>query len=198
MREFSLDLDKITKTIFFCKKVFVSTCLHCFNAATPLEVDRVCLSRIKMVNNVNSLEGLHIDLSMEKILLEYPLECLPSKLNKRTGKALRCPFEAIDLNLYEEGARITFHTTLPRIQPWLKVLSIFYYDNLGKQDNIKLSWSDIPETWSDRHDAANCILIEVKNLDETLKYNLTFFVTTGTIRAQGSQYRLFTDKHFPT
>jgi hypothetical protein len=23
-------------------------------------------------------------------------------------------------------------------------------------------------------------------------------VTTGTIRAQGSQYRLFTDKHFPT
>jgi hypothetical protein len=36
MREFSLDLDKITKTIFFCKKVFVSTCLHCFNAATPL------------------------------------------------------------------------------------------------------------------------------------------------------------------
>jgi hypothetical protein len=48
------------------------------------------------------------------------------------------------------------------------------------------------------HDAANCILIEVKNLDETLKYNLTFFVTTGTIRAQGNQYRLFTDKHFPT
>jgi hypothetical protein len=37
MREFSLDLDKITKTIFFCKKVFVSTCLHCFNAATPLK-----------------------------------------------------------------------------------------------------------------------------------------------------------------
>jgi hypothetical protein len=36
MREFSLDLDKITKTIFFCKKVFVSTCLRCFNAATPL------------------------------------------------------------------------------------------------------------------------------------------------------------------
>ena len=120
-----------------------------------------------MADNVNSLEGLHIDLSMEKILLEYPLECLPSKLNKRTGKALRCPYEAIDLNLYEEGARmITFHTTLPRIQPWIKVLSIFYYDNLGKQDNIKLSWSDIPETWSDRHDAANCILIEVKNLDE--------------------------------
>ena len=61
------------------------------------EVDRVCLSRIKMADNVNSLEGLHIDLSMEKILLEYPLECLPSKLNKRTGKALRCPYEAIDL-----------------------------------------------------------------------------------------------------
>jgi hypothetical protein len=39
---------------------------------------------------------------------------------------------------------------------------------------------------------SNCILIEVKNLDETLKYNLTFFVTTGTIRAQGSQYRLLT------
>jgi hypothetical protein len=51
----------------------------------------------------------------------------------------------------------------------------------------KHSRGDIPETWSDRHDAANCILIEVKNLDETLKYNLTFFVTTGTIRAQGIQ-----------
>jgi hypothetical protein len=44
-----------------------------------------------MADNANSLEGLHIDLSMENFLLEYPLECLPSKLNKRTGKALRCP-----------------------------------------------------------------------------------------------------------
>ena len=38
MREFSLDLDKITPKKLFCKKVFVSTCLHCFNAATPLPV----------------------------------------------------------------------------------------------------------------------------------------------------------------
>ena len=28
------------KTIFFCKKIFVSTCLHCFNAATSLAVTK--------------------------------------------------------------------------------------------------------------------------------------------------------------
>jgi hypothetical protein len=42
------------------------------------------------------------------------------------------------------------------------------------------------------------ISINVTKKRITCNVNLTFFVTTGTIRAQGSQYRLFTDKHFPT
>ena len=41
MREFSLDMDKITKKKSFVSKVFVSTCLHCFNAATPLKCNCV-------------------------------------------------------------------------------------------------------------------------------------------------------------
>lgn len=145
-----------------------------------------------------TIEKLHIDLSMSNILNEYPIEHLPNKLNKRTGKAKNCPFENIDLKMYEESAHmITFHTSLPRLQYWIKALSILYYENLGKLEGVEIKWSDIPEKWSDRNDTANSIFIEVETPDGTLIYNVTLFVSTGTIRVQGSRYRLFTDKYFP-
>jgi hypothetical protein len=106
--------------IFLCRIQKLTACVI---------VDRVCLSRIKMADNVSSLEGLHIDLSMEKILLEYPLECLPSKLNKRTGKALRCPYEAI-----QKCSKIASKIIAPRsLLPSTKLPGIFpvhYKQNL--------------------------------------------------------------------
>jgi hypothetical protein len=70
-------------------------------------------------------------------------------------------------------------------------------DNLRNEDDINLSWLKKPEIWADQHDQANRIIIGVENRDGTPKYTLTFYVTTGTICVQGTQYRLFTDEHFP-
>lgn len=53
---------------------------------------------------------LKIDTDMKNINDEYPVSCLPTKLNNRTGKARNCPFEAIDLNLYDDNAHISHYT----------------------------------------------------------------------------------------
>jgi hypothetical protein len=100
-------------------------------------------------------------------------------LNNRTGKARNCPFEAIDLNLYDDNAHIlAFHTTLERIQPQIKALSIFYFENENKHE---ISWRDEPDPWSNQNDVANSIVIEVADVNKILQYGITFFVTKWTI-----------------
>ncbi|CAC5412285.1 unnamed protein product [Mytilus coruscus] len=86
------------------------------------------------------LGKLKIDLSMDKTINAYPLSSLPLKQNTRSGKAKLSLFEQIDSNLYKEHAKIiTFYTNLDRIQPWIKTLDIYYYDNLGKELNMILN-----------------------------------------------------------
>ncbi|CAG2221419.1 ABCB1 [Mytilus edulis] len=143
------------------------------------------------------LGKLKIDLSMDKTINDYPLSSLPSKQNKRTGKAKLSLFEQIDPNLYDEHAKIiTFYTNLDRIQPWIKTLDIYYYDNLGKEPDYDIEWYDEPKTWENRNNSGNSVMIEVLKKGE-LQFNITFFVTTGTIRVQGSHYYEFVDIHFP-
>lgn len=149
------------------------------------------------LKNMASLNIDEIDLSWEKILSEYPPKDLPDKLNARTGKAKNCLFEQIDLNLYEEKAKIvTFHTDIKRIHPWIKTLHVFYYDFLGEQENLSINWHDEPKEWTDRNHSGNSIIIEVSQ-SEKLQYNITFFVTTGTLRVQGVNYLTFVNTHFP-
>ena len=132
---------------------------------------------------------------MKNINDEYPVSCLPTNLNNRTGKARNCPFEAIDLILYDDNAHmLAFHTTLERIQPWIKTLSIFYFENENKHE---ITWRDEPDPWSNQNDVANSIVIEVADVNKILQYGITFFVTTGTIRVQGSKYKHFAEKEFP-
>jgi hypothetical protein len=40
-------------------------------------------------------------------------------------------------------------------------------------------------------------VIEVADVNKILQYGITFFVTTGTIRVQGSKYKHFAEKEFP-
>jgi hypothetical protein len=123
---------------------------------------------------------------------------LPKKLNKRTGKARNSLFEEVDLKMYEKGANmVAFHTSIERIYPWIKTLDSFYYDHLGRSDSYIIKWYDEPEIWEDSTDSTNSIVVEVREKDNSLAYNVTFFITTGTIRAQGSKYMLFVEKHFP-
>lgn len=92
---------------------------------------------------------------------------------------------------------VTFHTDIHRLYPWIKTLDSFYYNHLGKCDEFNINWYDDPEIWENPSDNANSIVIEIRDNTNTLVYSITFFVTTGTIRAQGSKYMLFVEKHFP-
>ncbi|CAC5365975.1 unnamed protein product [Mytilus coruscus] len=134
---------------------------------------------------------------MDKTINDYPLSSLPSKQSKRTGKAKLSLFEQIDPNLYDEHAKlITFYTNLDRIQPWIKTLDIYYYDNLGKEPDYDIEWYDEPKTWENRNNSGNSVIFEVLKKGE-LQFKITFFVTTGTIRVQGSHYSEFVNIHFP-
>lgn len=80
------------------------------------------------------------DLGMKKTYEDYPKKFIPTKLNPRTGKAKNCQFENLDMNLYNSEARlVAFYTTVDRIYPWIKALSVFYYDHLGDSDQLKVT-----------------------------------------------------------
>lgn len=136
-------------------------------------------------------------MSINKICDEYPHSILPEHLNKRTGKAKNCLFEQINMELYEESAKIlTYHTSLERIHFWIKTLHLFYYEYLGGLDTFDVKWKDDPQDWTDRNYNGNSIIIELWE-DERMQFNITFFVTTGTVRVQGIKYKVFNDDHFP-
>jgi hypothetical protein len=135
---------------------------------------------------------------MDKILREYPAHVLPTKLHERTGKAKKKNlFEEIDTGLHQSDT-VTFHTSLDRVLPWIKALDYFYYQQLGNRKEVDIKWYDRPETWSDPEDN-NTIVIELyeNGGEENLLYNVTFFITTGTIRVQGKYHETFVQKHFP-
>lgn len=69
------------------------------------------------------MDQIQINLDMTKLQQDYPATSLPSKLNKRTGKAKKCQF-------VDPSARmLAFYTNIDRLQAWIKTLDIFYYDN---------------------------------------------------------------------
>jgi hypothetical protein len=58
----------------------------------------------ELIQNGSSVEN---DTDMKNINDEYPVSCLPTNLNNRTGKARNCPFEAIEgatVGCYYSGA----------------------------------------------------------------------------------------------
>lgn len=137
---------------------FVATCKlkYCTKTLILLQV------------NYCKMDDLLIDLNLDQIQRDYPVTCLPSSLNKRSGKANKCLYEELDLKLYEPAAKmVAFHTAINRIQPWLKTLDIFYYDNLGKEgSNYSVQWEDDPINWTDRNDANNKVTIQLHTLKD--------------------------------
>ncbi|CAC5421878.1 unnamed protein product [Mytilus coruscus] len=99
---------------------------------------------------VVGLDFDNIDLCMDKVLREYPVNIFPTNLNKRTGKAKKCLYKEIDVNLYEKEAKmVTFYTFLAHIHPWIKTLDLFYYEHMGINEQFDIIWFDVPTTWSD-------------------------------------------------
>ena len=147
------------------------------------------------------IEDLTIDLSMDRVMDEYPMSCLPNKLKHRTNKAKHCAFEEIDENLYEPAAKmIVYHTDITRIHAWIKAFEILYYNNLGNSDDEAVNWMDDPPNWKDSNSTANAIIIDYlsKNPDllNPLLFKITFYVTTGTIQVQGNKKDIFVHDHF--
>ncbi|CAC5392228.1 unnamed protein product [Mytilus coruscus] len=139
-----------------------------------------------------------IDFSMDKVYKDYPVKMFQRSFTNERVKAKKCLFEDIDINLYEKEARmITFFTNVERIHPWIKTLDLFYYDHMGNNDKFDIKWYDVPTTWSDPNNNNNSIVIEILDKEQALQFNITFFVTTGTIRVQGSKYMTFVHSHFP-
>ena len=137
------------------------------------------------------LDNLNIDLAIDRISKYYPTHCLPSELKKRNGKAKKCGFKEIFQHLYNVEARmVAFHTSHSRLIMWVKALGILYYDNLGKNRKFNVVWKDVPNRWTDRNNSANSVVIEVHTADETAEnsfmYKIKFFITRGTIQAQGN------------
>lgn len=144
------------------------------------------------------IDSLNINnMNFGKVINDYPGKVIPLKLHDRTGKAKKCQFEAIDLNLYQrEPKMVTFHTSRPRIQPWIATLDIFYYQYLGNDESLTIKWYDVPESWTEITNNNSIVIETINKEDNRLMFNITFFVTTGTIRVQGTNYMTFVEEHF--
>jgi hypothetical protein len=155
----------------------------------------MAVSRLQILE----IKDLVVNVEMESTLREYPATCIPQKFHPRTGKAKNAYFEKINATLYEESANIaTFFTSEERLLPWLRALGILFFDNIGKMNEIKITWQDHPENWDNPDNVQNSVKIEVIDAEsDSLLYNVTVFITTGTIRIQGKNFELFTNYHFP-
>jgi hypothetical protein len=187
------------------------------------------------------LEWLHfVPFSIEAFLNTWILENLFNQVNFR-GKhnfpfsifrtcvhtGTRCLYEKLDPSNYESGARmVAFRTFHERIVPWIKILNLYYYELMGKQNDKTLfckmdcisgfsKFIDIvSKLFSTRGylktyltrlisventpgQKLQSIIIDVKNVNEERQYKITFFVRSGLIQAQGNHYHEFATKDFP-
>ncbi|CAC5411933.1 unnamed protein product [Mytilus coruscus] len=105
------------------------------------------------------------DLSLQSVYKYYPKEFLPKKLSKSSSlKAKELKFEHIEDNTYEPQANmVAFKVPAQKIAPYIKGLSISYYDIYGKIDNFQVNLnenqsndeSDVNETTSDTNSDLN-------------------------------------------
>ena len=111
--------------------------------------------------NIEDLNLDEMDVSMDKVLHEYPISILPKKFHERTGKAKKNLFEEVDKKLYQKDM-ITFHTSVDRVHYWIKTFDFFYYHHLGNRTSLEIKWYDMPETWTNPEEK-NSIVIELYN-----------------------------------
>jgi hypothetical protein len=72
-----------------------------------------------------------------------------SKLFSTRGYLKTYLTRLISVSNYESGARmVAFRTFHERIVPWIKILNLYYYELMGKQNDKMVSWVDNPQTIS--------------------------------------------------
>ncbi|KAK3105811.1 hypothetical protein FSP39_006216 [Pinctada imbricata] len=137
------------------------------------------------------------DLSIETTMSDYPKCFIPDKLKTPTGpKAKTLEFECIDAHMYENPANmVAFRVPANIIYLWIKALHILYYEHYGSDSNLNIHCYDDPKKW--QVDGHKAICIETMNKSKSLLYKTTFFITTGTLQAQGAKHDVFARKDFP-
>lgn len=144
-----------------------------------------------------NIEDLNIANRLHELELRYPLGCLPQSVSiPTTDKSKCCLFEEIDCTIYKPEAKmVAFRTTHDRIQPWLKVLHLYY--NMSCKDVRNVDFVDTPFKISPQH-LLEKVTVDVKDV-KTKKnfYKVTFFIKSGLIQIQGSSYNEFVSKDFP-
>jgi hypothetical protein len=65
---------------------------------------------------------------------------------------------------------VAFRTLHERIVPWIKILNLYYYELMGKQNDKMVSWVDNPQTISPGQKLQS-IIIDVKNANDERQYN---------------------------
>lgn len=147
--------------------------------------------------NINDPEIQSI-LQNDTVEQHYSADCLPRKLSDpSTDKGNRCLYEEIDASIYDKEARmVAFRTTHNRIQPWIKVLNLYFYEIMGKESDKLITWVDNPDTIS-ASQPLKSITIDIKNNKDERLYKVTFFVRSGLIQVQGNHHKDFENKDFP-
>ena len=78
------------------------------------------------------------DLTLNSVYKDYPRQYFPAKLNKTFGtKTKELKFEHIDDDLYDQQANMaTFRVLVSKIVPYIRGLSILYYEIYGEMDKF--------------------------------------------------------------
>ncbi|CAC5379717.1 unnamed protein product [Mytilus coruscus] len=142
------------------------------------------------------------DITLTSVYCDYPVTCLPTKFNVPSGpKGKHALTEEIDTHLYDEAAHmIAFCIPHPKLAPWIKSLSLLYYEHYGKSPEYVVSWFDDPENWSTKNSGNKSICVEIStkaDVVNSLLYKITLFINTGLVQVQGNHKDNFVDKDFP-
>ena len=145
---------------------------------------------------------------MEEIQTKYAIK----KFKERTSKQKSVKFEEIGLELYRAAAKCaSFATSEERILHWVKTFQFRYFETLKDSGNFLIDWIDHEDHESTNfqeieikissinHEAPTTVSHDGKNLEETnLLITIHLYLTTGIIMFQGSAYRFWSEKEFPT
>ena len=139
------------------------------------------------------------DLTLNSVYKDYPKQCFPVKLNKMSGtKTKELKFEHIDDDLYNQQANMAaFRVPVNKIVPYIRGLSILYYEIYGEIDKYTVNWYDDPLCWSKKPGGKKSICIDISKSDIPLLYKITYHIGTGIIQAQGNYKDQFVNIDFP-
>lgn len=139
------------------------------------------------------------DLTLNSVYKDYPKQCFPVKLNKTSGtKTKELKFEHIDDDLYDQQANMAaFRVPVNKIVPYIRGLSILYYEIYGEMDKYTVNWYDDSLCWSKKPGGKKSICIDISKSDIPLLYKITYHIGTGIIQVQGNYKDQFVNIDFP-